>query len=146
MVEAKNFVEKELGKSLEEEQTTEQTTEQAPEKKEFIPTYTPPPQAKQEPTLPPPQIIQQPVIQIVEKIVYRKQRIHGFFRTLTIIALLAIGFLMLGESTGIVELSVNTFKLHQIFPLVIILGTIIIRSYKGIFGKIFGLIIFLGVW
>ena len=140
MIEAKNFVEKTLGKNLDKENNPETT----PEAKESVPTYTPPPQTRQEPVQP--QIIQQPVIQIVEKIIYKKQRIHGFFRTLTIIALLAIGFLMLGESTGIVELSVNSFKLHQIFPIVIILSTIVIRSYKGIFGKIFGLIIFLGVW
>ena len=143
MVEAKNFVEKELGKSLDEENIAEQV----PEKKEAIPTYTPPPQPIQEPLPPELQFIQQPpTIQIVEKIVYKKQRIHGFFRTLTIIALLAIGFLMLGESTGMITLSINSFKLHQIFPLVIIFSTIIIRSYRGIFGKIFGLILFLSVF
>ena len=95
MVEATNFVEKTLGKSLDPEKNPEKT----PEVKESVPAYTPPPQPKQEPLPPEPQIIQQPVIQIIEKIVYKKQRIHGFFRTLTIIALLAIGFLMLGEST-----------------------------------------------
>ncbi len=126
MVEAKNFVEKELGKSLDEEQNAEQT----PEKKEAVPVYTPPPPPIQEPLPPEPQIIQQPVIQVVEKIVYKRQRIHGFFRTLTIIALLAIGFLMFGESTGLVTFSINSFKLHQIFPAFIILSTIIIRSYK----------------
>lgn len=52
---------------------------------------------------------------------------------------------MLGESTGLIELSVNTFKLHQIFPIFIILSTIILRSYKKLFGKIFGLILFLTV-
>jgi hypothetical protein len=65
---------------------------------------------------------------------------------LTIIALLAIGFLMLGESTWLITLSVNSFKLHEIFPLFIIFSTIIIRSYKGIFGKVFGLILFLWVF
>jgi len=143
MVEAKNFVEKELGKSLDEEVTTEQ----APEKKESVPMYTPPPPPVQEQVPQVPQFFQQPpVIQIVEKIIYKKQRIHGFFRTLTIIALLAIGLLMLGESTGILELSINSFKLHQIYPLVIILSTIIIRSYKWLLGKIFWLILFLGVF
>jgi hypothetical protein len=129
MVEAKNFVEKELGKSLDEELTTEQV----PEKKESVPMYTPPPPPPiQEPAPEMPQFFtpQPPVIQIVEKIIYKKQRIHGFFRTLTIIALLAIGLLMLGESTGILELSINSFKLHQIYPLVIIFSTIIIRSYR----------------
>ncbi len=131
MVEAKNFIEKELGKSFEEE-----NNEQVPEIKTTTPIYTPPQ----------PQIIERPIVQIVEKIVYKKQRIHGFFRTLTIIALLAIGFLMLGESTGILTLSVNSFKLHQIFPIIIILSSIIIRSYRGIFGKLFWLIIFMTIW
>lgn len=128
MVEAKNFVEKELGKSLDEELQTEQI----PEEKESIPVYTPPSPPIQEPEPQVPQFFTQqpPVIQVVEKIVYKKQRIHGFFRTLTIIALLAIGFLMFGESTGLIELSINTFKLNQIYPLVIILSTIIIRSYR----------------
>ncbi len=144
MVEAKNFVEKELGKNLDKENIVEQ----APETKENIPIYTPPPTQPQEPEPQVPQFFapQPPVIQIVEKIVYKKQRIHGFFRTLTIIALLAIGFLMLGESTGLIELSINSFKLHQIYPLVIILSTIIIRSYRGILGKIFWLILFLWVF
>lgn len=134
MVEATNFIEKELGKSLDEEENAERISE----KKQEIPVYTPPPPPMQEPTPPEPQIIQQPpIIQIVEKIVYKKQRVHGFFRTLTIIALVAIGFLMLGESTGMIELSINAFKLHQIYPLIIILSTIILRSYKKLFGKIF---------
>ena len=123
MVEAKNFVEKELKEHIKKKENTEKKVEI----KMSTPVYTPPPQTVQ----------QEPIIQIVEKIVYKKQRIHGFFRTLTIIALLAIGFLMLGESTGILTLSVNSFKLHQIYPIVIILGSIIIRSYKGIFGKLF---------
>jgi hypothetical protein len=137
MVDAKNFVEKELGVSLDTEKTMSENNNQEMISKlqENIPTYTPPQQKIQEPT-----------VQIVEKIVYKKQRIHGFFRTLTIIALLVIGFLMLGESTGLITLSINSFKLHQVFPIIIILSTIIIRSYKGIFGKIFGLILFLTVF
>jgi hypothetical protein len=133
MVESKNFVEKELGKSLDEEENLENISE----KKEAVPTYTPPPAPIQEPTPPVPEINQEPKVQIVEKIVYKKQRIHGFFRTLTIIALVALGFLMLGESTGIIELSINSFKLHTIYPLVVIFSAIILRSYKKIFGKIF---------
>lgn len=133
MVEAKNFVEKELGKNLDKKEDNENS----PEIKETVPTYTPPPAPIQEPVpvelqLPPP-----PVIQIVEKIIYKKQRIHGFFRTLTIIVLVAIGFLMLGESTGTIELSINSFQLHTIYPLIIILSAIILRSYKKIFGKVF---------
>jgi hypothetical protein len=129
MAEAKNFVEKTLGKNLDKQEET-------PEIKEPVPTYIPP-QPIKEPREIEPKMVQPPVIQVIEKIVYKRQRIHGFFRTLTIIALLAIGFLMLGESTGIVTFSINSFKLHQVFPIFIILSSIIIRSYKGIFGKLF---------
>lgn len=142
MVESQNFVEKTLGKNLDEKENLETT----PETKEAVPTYTPPPTTPQEPVPTEPQIPAQPIIQIVEKVIYKKQRIHGFFRTLTIIALVAIGFLMLWESTGIIELSINTFKLHTIYPLIVILSAIILRSYKKLFGKIFGLILFLWVF
>lgn len=146
MVEATNFIEKTLGKSLDWEKSTETIAEI----NEEAPKYTPPITERKpkfiEAGTQTQQILQEPTIQIVEKIVYKKQRIHGFFRTLTIIALLTIGFLMLGESTGIITLSVNKFKLHQIFPIFIIFSTLIIRSYKGIFGKIFGLILFLGIF
>ena len=132
MAEATNFVEKTLGKRLDQENNEESITKA----KEFVPIYTPP--TRQIPQFTTPQLdTPQASVKIVEKIVYRKQRIHGFFRTLTIIALLVIGFLMLGESTGIISLSVNSFKLHQIFPLFIIFSTIILWSYKGLFGKIF---------
>jgi len=74
-----------------------------PEAQESAPKYTPPITERKPKFIDPEpqtqQILQQPTIQIIEKIVYKKQRIHGFFRTLTIIALLTIGFLMLGEST-----------------------------------------------
>ena len=83
---------------------------------------------------------------VVEKIVYRKQRVHGFFRTLTILALLVIGFLLLGESMGIAKVAIGGFALNTVYPLFIIFSTIVIRSYKGIFGKLFGLIIFLSVF
>ncbi|MEI6775172.1 MAG: hypothetical protein WCL18_10820 [bacterium] len=86
MVEATNFVEKTLGKSLNKENNAEISVEV----KESVPVYTPPPPQRQEPVPAQPQIPQQPIIQIVEKIIYKRQRIHGFFRTLTIIALLAI--------------------------------------------------------
>jgi len=146
MVEATNFIEKTLGKSLDWENSPDTILE----KKEEAPKYTPPITERKPKFIEPQEqiqpILQEPIIQIVEKIVYKKQRMHGFFRTLTIIALLTIGFLMLGESTGIITLSVNSFKLHQIFPIFIIFSTIIIRSYKGIFGKVFGLILFLAVF
>ena len=147
MVEATNFVEKTLGVSLDKGRKIDpETNPTTSEGNEQVPTYTPPLSKHPIPEFTPPQINQQPVIQIIEKIVYKKQRIHGFFRTLTIIALLAIWFLMLWESTGLISLSVNSFKLHQIFPLFIIFSTIIIRSYKGIFWKIFWLILFLIVF
>ena len=143
MVEAKNFVEKELEKKMDEEQTIEHRSNNT--EKSTVPTYTPPPPPPPEILPPEPQFVsnQPPVVQIIEKIVYKKTRIHGFFRTLTIITLAIIGFLMLGESTGLLELSVNSYKLHHIYPLIIILSTIILWSYKGLFGKIFGLILFL---
>lgn len=136
MVEAKNFVEKTLGKSLDKDEDIEQSKKSEKnsnsENKYSIPEYTPPPRSAQEA-----QTQQIPLVQIVERVVYKKRKVHGFFRTLTIIALLAVGFLMRGESTGILVLSVNGFKLNQIFPLFIIFSTLIIRSYKGLFGKIF---------
>ncbi|MFA5748033.1 MAG: LiaF domain-containing protein [Candidatus Absconditabacterales bacterium] len=79
------------------------------------------------------------------KIIYVQKRVHGFFRTLTIIALLVIGILMRLESKGILFLSINKFSLDQIYPIFIIFSTIVIRSYKGLFGKFFGLILFLAV-
>jgi len=143
MVDAKNFVEKELGKDLEKEEYIEKASEK---KENTIPTYTPPPPPQQEKSPEEPKFPPQPIIQIVEKVIYKKQKIHGFFRTLTIIALVVMGFLMLGESTGLLELSVNSYKLHHIYPMIIILSTIILRSYRGLFGKILGLILFLGVF
>lgn len=83
--------------------------------------------------------------QVIEKIVYKKQRIHWFFRTLTIIALLVVGILMLLEVTGVLKLSINNFNLDIAYAIFIVFSSIIIRSYKGLFGKIFWLILFLGV-
>ena len=91
MVEATNFVEKTLGVSLDKGRKIDpETNPTTSEGNEQVPTYTPPLSKHPIPEFTPPQINQQPVIQIIEKIVYKKQRIHGFFRTLTIIALLAI--------------------------------------------------------
>lgn len=89
--------------------------------------------------------IEEPVVEqeVIEKIVYKKQRVHGFFRTLTILVLLLIGFLMLGESMGIATVTIGNFALHSIYPLFVIFSTIVIRSYRDIFGKLFGLILFL---
>jgi hypothetical protein len=79
----------------------------------------------------------EPEIQVVEKIVYKKQRVHGFFRTLTIITLLAVGILMLGESMNIVKITINDFALDTLYPIFVIFSTIIIWSYRDIFGKLF---------
>lgn len=122
MTEAQNFVEKEL------EKNTENMPESSSQVESQIPTYTPPIKTEEP---------QKTTVQVVEKIVYKRQRFHGFFRTLTLLAVLVVGFLMLGESTGLLELSINTFKIHEVFPIFIIISTIIIRSYRGIFGKIF---------
>lgn len=84
--------------------------------------------------------------EVIEKIVYKKQRVHGFFRTLTILVLLLIGFLMLGESMNIAKITIGNFALHTVYPIFVIFSTIVIRSYRDIFGKLFGLILFLWVF
>jgi hypothetical protein len=83
--------------------------------------------------------------QVVEKIVYQKQRIHGFFRTLTLLTLLFVGVLMLLEVMGIFSLSIGGVALNTFYPVFVILSVIVIWSYKGIFGKIFGFLMFLSV-
>lgn len=138
MTEAQNFVEKEL------EKNSDTLPESLSQSENQMPTYTPPPTPPTTPIVTP--TSGEPTIQVIEKIVYKRQRFHGFFRTLTLLALLAVGFLMLGESTGIIQLSINGFKIHEVFPIFIIISTIIIRSYRGIFGKIFWLILFLGIF
>lgn len=86
-----------------------------------------------------------PEPQIVEKIVYEKQRIHGFFRTLTLLTLLFVGVLMLLEVLNIFSLSIGGIAINTFYPVFVILSVIVIWSYKGIFGKIFGLLMFLSV-
>lgn len=83
--------------------------------------------------------------QVVEKIVYQKQRIHGFFRTLTLLTLLFVGVLMLLEVLGIFSLSIGGVAINTFYPVFVILSVIVIWSYKGIFGKIFGFLMFLSV-
>lgn len=85
------------------------------------------------------------VPQVIEKVVYKQQRIHWFFRTLTIIALAAIWFLMLMENYGILKIYIWDFALNIIYPIFIIFSCIVIWSYRWLFGKIFGLIMFLAV-
>jgi hypothetical protein len=75
--------------------------------------------------------------EIIERIVYKKQRVHGFFRTLTILVLLVIGFLMLGESMGIAKVTIGDFALDTVYPIFVIFSAIVIRSYRDIFGKLF---------
>jgi hypothetical protein len=87
----------------------------------------------------------QPQVQIIERVVYKKQRVHWFFRTLTIIALVIVGFLMLMESLNIFSLDIHGFPLRMIYPVFIIFSSIVLWSYRGLFGKIFGLILFLTV-
>lgn len=88
--------------------------------------------------------VEQPAI--IEKVVYKKQRVHGFFRTLTILALVIVWFLMLAEVLNIFKLNINWFNFSLIYPIFIILSSIVIWSYKGIFGKLFGLLLFLAVF
>ncbi len=120
---AENFVEKELGKSLENE---EQNASRDSQYADFDP-----------------EVLANSRTQIVEKIVYKKQRIHGFFRTLTILALAAVGFLMLAESTGLIKININGFPLDAVYPLFVIISAVIIWSYRWVFAKIFGVILFL---
>ena len=68
--------------------------------------------------------------QVIQQVVYKKPRIHGFFRTLTIIALLVVGVLMLLENTGVMKLSIANVNLDLIYPIIIIFSTIIIWSYR----------------
>ena len=83
--------------------------------------------------------------QVIEKIIYKKQRVHGFFRTLTILALVVIGFLMLLETLNVFSLNINGFNLNLIYPIFILFSSVVIWSYRGLFGKIFGLLLFLVV-
>lgn len=98
-------------------------------------------------------VIWQPLVQnnpvkpeIIEKIVYKKQRFHGFFRTLTILVVVVIGFLMLLEALNVFSLNIAGFDLNVIYPILILFSSIIIWSYKWLFGKLFGLLLFLVVF
>ena len=84
-------------------------------------------------------------VQVIEKIVYKKQRVHWFFRTLTLLALLFVGILMLLEGLWLFALNIGGVSMNTFYPVFIILSVIIIRSYRGIFGKIFGLLMFLSI-
>jgi len=86
-----------------------------------------------------------PNSQIIEKIIYKKQRVHWFFRTLTILALVVVWFLMLLEALNVFSLNINWFNLNIVYPVFIILSSIVIWSYRGLFGKIFWLLLFLVV-
>lgn len=109
---------------------------------DFIRQWIPADQ-KNSQTPPVSQIPNQP--QVVEKIIYKKQKVHGFFRTLTIISLVVVGFLMLLETLNIFSLNINGFDLNLIYPVFVIFSSIVIWSYRWLFGKIFGLLLFLVV-
>lgn len=87
----------------------------------------------------------QPKVEVVEKIVYKKQRVHGFFRTLALVALLFVGVLMLLEWLKIFSLDLDWLDTKIFYPVFIILNVIVIWSYKGLFGKIMWSLMFLGV-
>lgn len=71
---------------------------------------------------------------------------YWFFRILTIGVLVVIGFLMLGESLNLFRFYIWNISLDTIYPVIIILSTIILRNYKRAFGKIFWLFLFLLVF
>lgn len=71
---------------------------------------------------------------------------YWFFRILTIGVLVVIGFLMLWESLNLFRFYVWNVSLDTIYPVIIILSTIILRNYKRAFGKIFWLFLFLLVF
>lgn len=111
-----------------------------------VPFYQPTVQPTEQTTTTQPNVeVHVDVPQVIERVIYKTQRIHGFFRTLTIIALAIIGFLMLMENYGILKVYIGDFALNTIYPIFIIFSCIVIWSYKWLFGKIFGLIMFLAV-
>ena len=61
-------------------------------------------------------------------------------------ALVVVGFLMLLESMNIAKVSIGNIALDAIYPIFVIFSCIVIRSYKGRFGKLFGLFLFLWVF
>jgi len=73
----------------------------------------------------------------------KKTKNYGIIRILILLVLVVTGFLMLGETTDLLSLSVKWLVLSQIYPIVILLSVIVLFSYKKIIGKILGLILFL---
>ncbi len=75
-----------------------------------------------------------------------KQKTFWFFRVLTIWVLVAVWFLMLGESLNIFKFYVWDLALSTIYPVIIIFSTVILRNYKYFIGKVFGLLLFFAVF
>lgn len=71
-----------------------------------------------------------------------KQKTYWFFRMLTIWVLVAVGFLMLGESLNIFKFYAWDLELSKIYPLIIIFSTVILRNYKKFIWKILWLFLF----
>lgn len=71
-----------------------------------------------------------------------KQKTYWFFRILTIWVLVAIGFLMLGESLNVFKFYVWDLPLSKIYPIIIIFSTVILWNYKYFIGKIMWLFLF----
>ncbi|HCB51339.1 TPA: hypothetical protein DEP21_02060 [Patescibacteria group bacterium] len=53
---------------------------------------------------------------------------------------------MLSQALGIFTVSFGDLNLSLIYPIFIIFSSIVIWSYRGIFGKVFGLLLFLCVF
>lgn len=73
----------------------------------------------------------------------KKKKTNWFFRVLSLIALLWVGFLMLGESANILKINLAGFELANIYPIVVLISVVILFVYKNILSKILWLIIFL---
>lgn len=82
----------------------------------------------------------------VQEIGIEKQRTYWFFRILTIWILVVIWFLMLWESLNLFRFYIWKLALSNVYPVIIILSTIILRNYKRAFWKIFWLLLFLLVF
>lgn len=71
-----------------------------------------------------------------------KQKTYWFFRILTIWVLVAIGFLMLGESLNIFRFYIWELALSKVYPVIIIFSTVILWNYKYFIGKLMWLFLF----
>jgi len=71
-----------------------------------------------------------------------KQKTYWFFRILTIWVLVAVGFLMLGESLNVFKFYIWDLPLSKVYPIIIIFSTVILWNYKYFIGKLMWLFLF----